>query len=732
MSEDPYEDLFLKMIKIENKSKKKSKSNPYQLSLEKVKIQNNKIIRNHKRLYDEISDDFDDNNNNNNSISRKMQKLNINDSPQRNYEDKEEVIKIFESITEKLSEKQMNYNLWKKDLNDNKSLSIVYESQIIKANTFLNDLDEYENYLKIKPKKKLWKHQKKGIEFMINRELDKDNINCFGGMQCDEPGMGKTLQMLELIRLRNIMFLRESKNRFNGPTIIIATSLIINYWIDYIKNNYPLNTFIILILYPENKIKVNNYLFYDIIFTTYHIISSAFKYDDNNNNDDDDSIITTTTTTTCQQFKWLFNINFLRILCDEAHDFIINKKTLFFKSIQKIKAKYRWYITGTPIRNSFIDTGSVFDFIGLNINDNENIQSFEILKKYLDKVMLRRFKNDKDVTLDFYGKCNISVIIIDFLNNNEREVYENYNKFLKPFKGKIQLNKDEEKINHIFSIITKLRQCCTNTLIIDDIQLPNNILRINFLTDNEPYIKKINYGELIPQKIISLQKDQEKIKCYQDCFNYVKEFKKFNPNNKLNNKLKSKLLPKFSTKGLEIIKYIKSTENNDKIIIYYESIKALNQLSYELKYSKISFLLLSGENKENYERNDILKKFENEDIKVLLITKICNQGISLVCANHVIIVGPSWCPWAEIQAMHRCYRPGQKKDVNVVYFIIKNTIEEYIMELSFNKLKLSNMLLESKEEKLSIIQLTFEEFIKQPQHLSKEELKKNLIDLFIH
>jgi len=728
MSSDPYEDLFSKMIKIENKStRKKIPSNSYQLSLGKVKIENNKKLRYHKRMYDEISDDFD--NNNKKSISHKMQKLHLNDSPNRNHnddDDDEKVINIFESITEKLSEKQMNYNLWKKELNEKKSISIVYESQIIKANSFLTDINEYENYLKLKPKKKLWKHQKKGIEFMINRELDKDKINCFGGMQCDEPGMGKTLQMLELIRLRNLMFLKESKNRYNGPTLIIATSLIINYWLDYIDNNYPLNTFVILILYPENKLKVNNYLFYDIIFTTYHIVSSAFKYDD----DDNDLI-----TKTCHQYKWIFNVNFLRIICDEAHDFIINKKTLFFKSIQSIKAKHRWYITGTPIRNSLIDTQSVFDFIGLNITGNEDIQSFEILKKYLDKVMLRRFKNDKDVTIDYYGKCDISIIFIDFLNNNEREVYDNYNKFLKPFKGKIQLNKDnndDEKKNHVFSIITKLRQCCINTFIIDDIQLPNNILRINFLTDNEPYLKKINYGELIPKKIISLQKDQEKIKIYQDCFNYVKEFKKFSPNNELNNKLKSKLLPKFSTKGIEIIKYIKSTEDNDKIIIYYFSIKALNQLYYELKYSKISFLLLSGENKEHYERNDILKRFENENIKALLITKICNQGISLVCANHVIIVGPDWIPWPEIQAMHRCYRPGQKKNVNVVYFIVKNTIEEYIMELSFNKLKLSNMLLE-KEDKLSIIQFPFEEFIKKSQqHLSKEDLKKNLIDLFIH
>lgn len=708
-----YDDLFTLMKKNENKSKRKGGSNNlWNLSVERVNKEHLYKERHKKRINDEM--------NNDNLLSKKIQKLNINDSPSRNNSDSEDV---FESISKTVKEKHYVYNSWKKELNDKKS--IIYESQIIKASSFFNNEKEIEIYSEKKPIIKLWKHQKNGINFMINRELDKDEINCFGGMQCDEPGMGKTLQMLELIRKRNLISIKNTKNRFNGPTIIISSSLIINYWIDYIKNNYSLNTFEILTLFPENKTKVNNYLFYDIIFTTYHIVSASFRYITNDLDDEDDVVYHT-----CKQFLWIFKVPFLRILCDES-DIMINKKNIFFKSIQSIKAIHRWYITGTPLKNNLNDTLTAFEFIGLKFKDNENEKSITILKKYLDIVMIRRFKNDKDINFAYCGKCTVSIILIDFLNENEREVYSNYNKILKPLKGgKIEL---KEKNNHIFSIITKLRQCCINTLIIDDIQLPNNILRINFLTDKEPYLTKINEGQLIPEGYYINQKEKEIIDTYKYYFEYLKKEKKFFNHDYLNKKLKSKILPKFSTKGKAIINYIEnSTKKDDKVVIYYESIKALIQISNELKSFNISFLLLSGENKDHNERNIILKRFENENIKVLLITKVCNQGISLVCANHVIIVGPGWTPWPEIQSIHRCYRPGQTKNVKVVYFIIKNTIEEYIMNLSFNKLKLSNMLLEKEISTNDSINISFEEFVNMPQDLSKEDLKTKLIDLFIH
>ena len=231
---------------------------------------------------------------------------------------------------------------------------------------------------------------------------------------------------------------------------------------------------------------------------------------------------------------------------------------------------------------------------------------------------------------------------------------------------------------------------------------------------------------------------------------YVESKDEYNLLTENDNKFGYRLLPKFSTKGLEIIKYINNNiPKDDKVIIYYESIKALKHLSYELNEYNIKFLLISGENKDLKERSTILNKFKSSSpstIKVLLMTKICNQGISLTCASHIIILGPGWTPWPEIQAIHRLHRPGQTKNVKVVYFILNNTIEEYIMKLSFNKLELTNKLLndssssssdDDKEyskttfKKSNNIILKFEDFLKLKTNRSDEEFKTNLIKSFI-
>jgi SNF2 family DNA or RNA helicase len=582
-----------------------------------------------------------------------------------------------------------------------------------------------KNFL-YKPLIKLWLHQKKGVNFMINRENDIDGINCFGGMQCDEPGMGKTLQMLELIRKVALSRINIMNIRNTGPTIIISTSLIIEYWIEFIGKNYPKGSFEILYLSENNDI--DNYQYYDIIFATYHLVSSAFKYYDGINDDYDDY--------TCQKYKWIFDAKFFRIMCDES-DFIVNKNTLFFKSIQSIDAKHRWYITGTPLRNTINDTRSALKYIGIT----EKISDDKILN-ILKIVMIRRLKTDVFQSNQFvyFNECYVEIRFIKFNDKIEEHIYNIYKK-------KLDCNHD----NHIFSSITKTRQSCINSFIIEDIELPEKIFKIKyFANDCAPGLR---YNK---NKLNQFIKKNSKFKGsneYNTCLtildkgvvNTKKEYRIITDNCI---KFGYRLLPKFSTKGIEIIKYINNEVlREDKVIIYYESVKALNQLSYELNEYGIKFLLISGEIKDLTERTTILNKFKStpaSNIKVLLMTKICNQGISLVCASHIIILGPGWTPWPEIQAIHRLHRPGQTKNVKVVYFIIKDTIEEYILRLSFNKLELTNKLLlndndtesTSMEEEEDVkkptdsIILKFDDFIKLKGNKSDDEFRSNLIKAF--
>jgi SNF2 family DNA or RNA helicase len=91
-------------------------------------------------------------------------------------------------------------------------------------------------------------------------------------------------------------------------------------------------------------------------------------------------------------------------------------------------------------------------------------------------------------------------------------------------------------------------------------------------------------------------------------------------------------------------------------------------------------------------RAEVLEEFKkNPKIQVFLISlKAGGVGLNLTVANHAFLVDPWWNPAVEEQAVERVHRIGQKKDVEVVRFICRETIEERIIELHEQKKDLFN------------------------------------------
>ena len=55
-------------------------------------------------------------------------------------------------------------------------------------------------------------------------------------------------------------------------------------------------------------------------------------------------------------------VRWRRVILDEAHE-IRNRKTRAFKACKKLKATFRWCLTGTPVQNSAADIQSLFEFL---------------------------------------------------------------------------------------------------------------------------------------------------------------------------------------------------------------------------------------------------------------------------------------------------------------------------------------------------------------------------------
>lgn len=95
------------------------------------------------------------------------------------------------------------------------------------------------------------------------------------------------------------------------------------------------------------------------------------------------------------------------------------------------------------------------------------------------------------------------------------------------------------------------------------------------------------------------------------------------------------------------------------------------------------------------ERTRIVEAFQKDPaIQIFIVSlKTAGVGLNLVAANKVFLMDPWWNPGVEEQAIERVHRIGQKRDVEVVRFIMDKSIEMRMVELNTSKKQLSHKVL---------------------------------------
>ncbi len=73
---------------------------------------------------------------------------------------------------------------------------------------------------------------------------------------------------------------------------------------------------------------------------------------------------------------------------------------------------------------------------------------------------------------------------------------------------------------------------------------------------------------------------------------------------------------------------------------------------------------------------------------MLIATEAGGEGINLQFCNHIINFDLPWNPMRLEQRIGRIHRLGQEKDVMIYNFAIKNTVEEHILKLLYEKIDL--------------------------------------------
>ena len=95
----------------------------------------------------------------------------------------------------------------------------------------------------------------------------------------------------------------------------------------------------------------------------------------------------------------------------------------------------------------------------------------------------------------------------------------------------------------------------------------------------------------------------------------------------------------------------------------------------------------------------------------LLSLKAGGLGLNLTSADTVILYDPWWNPAAEAQAADRTHRIGQTRNVNIIKLLVKDSVEEKVLDLQRRKADLFNDLVEASAESAASMSLEDFEFL---------------------
>src|SRR5690606_36942513 len=134
-------------------------------------------------------------------------------------------------------------------------------------------------------------------------------------------------------------------------------------------------------------------------------------------------------------------------------------------------------------------------------------------------------------------------------------------------------------------------------------------------------------------------------------------------------------------KAVELIKEI-----DDKVIIFTEYRASQLYLQWFLKQHGITSVPFRGGFRRG--KKEWMKELFENHAQVFIATEAGGEGINLQFCSHIINFDLPWNPMRLEQRIGRIHRLGQENDVHIYNFAIKDTIEENVLKLLYEKINL--------------------------------------------
>uniref|UniRef100_A0A8C8RZQ3 DNA helicase n=1 Tax=Pelusios castaneus TaxID=367368 RepID=A0A8C8RZQ3_9SAUR len=498
-------------------------------------------------------------------------------------------------------------------------------------------------------------YQKIGLKWLAL--LHKHGLN---GILADEMGLGKTIQAIAFLA-----YLYQEGNK--GPHLIVVPASTLDNWIREVNLWCP--ALDVLFYYGSQedrkqlRIDINNkVVHFNVIVTTYNsAISSS----------DDRSL-----------FRRL-KLNYA--IFDEGH-MLKNMGSVRYQHLMTINAKNRLLLTGTPVQNNLLELMSLLNFVMPHMFSSSTSEIRRMFssktktaeehsvyekerithaKQIIKPFILRRVKDE--VLKQLPPKKDI-IELCDMSEKQEQLYLDLFNKLKKSIDS-------QEKNSEMGNVMMQLRKMANHPLLHRQYYTADKLKMMSTLMLKEPTHCDAN-PDLIFEDM-SVMSDFE-LHLLSKQYASITDFKL-----EMDTVLDS---GKFRTLVC-ILSDLK--EKGDRVVLFSQFTMMLDILEVLLKQQQHRYIRLDGKTQIS-ERIHLIDEF-NTDMGIfvfLLSTKAGGLGINLTSANVVILHDIDCNPYNDKQAEDRCHRVGQTREVQVIKLISKGTIEESMLKISQQKLKL--------------------------------------------
>lgn len=605
----------------------------------------------------------------------------------------------------------------------------------------------------------LMTHQRQALMWLVWRERQTPS----GGILADDMGLGKTLTMISLIikqkELRKEGTEQDKKVWLNrdkqleklgssvvksNATLVVCPASLIHQWKTEIERRCKSGLLRVCLYHgPNREANVLKLASNDVVLTTYNIIAKEVEVDesdkngerpvkDDNDTDDSTKSVDGENKTDAKPRKNMPNVMRIaweRIILDEGHN-IKNHKSLQARAVCRLRAGFRWALTGTPIQNDLLDMYSLLRFLRCSPFDEYKVWKRQVdtgsstghnrLNVIVKTLLLRRTKSQTGAT----GKPLVPLPEKSSktheleLSEEERQVYDKVfaqsrsvlKEYLKrhedkemmkdgyvpskpsnPFTDKSPSSglvpasslagsqteiegatKSPPTAQHILVMLLRLRQCCCHLSLMKD--------ALDDETQQNEGLE-LTLEEQMMDLMLSEEKEKEpKVKKSSVMFEKEALSTKMQA---LMNELK------------EIHRPDTSSVEKNKSVIVSQWTKMLDIVAVHLRRLNIRCSVIKGDIPAK-KRMDSVDQFNNDKHgpEVMLVSlRAGGCGLNLIGGNHLFLLDSHWNPALEDQACDRIYRVGQKKDVYIHRFLCKDTVEEKILQLQKRKLQLAKNVL---------------------------------------